>query len=301
MNNSSEDIYSQNAIGSPPQQLPHIPIVTSVSCCLILSIIYVASLYIWSSQHNRDHPATVKRRFFSVFIVMLIAPLFVYKFSSPALLERASFAELLGLRWQRLFTAILIPYLLTMLLFLGPLCVQMQNESLKTYVDPAFWLDSFQNILWIRNHVMAPLSEEFVFRACMMPLILQSFSPLTSVFITPLFFGTAHIHHIGERLSLGMELKTAIVISCFQLTYTTIFGFYSSFLFARTGHFIAPFLVHAFCNHMGLPDVQDLWQQHLVRRIIFIICYFAGLIGWIILLPIATQPSLYSNNLYWNN
>lgn len=61
---------------------------------------------------------------------------------------------------------------------------------------------------------MAPLSEEFVFRACMMPLILQSFSPIVAVFITPLFFGTAHVHHIAERLSLGMELKTAIVISC---------------------------------------------------------------------------------------
>lgn len=300
MNDSFESNSSQGTADTP-LPLPHIPIVTSVGCCLILSVIYVASLYVWNTKHNRDHPSTVKRRFVSVIIVMLIAPFFVYKFSSRELLERATFAEILGLRWQGLFPAITIPYLLTMLLFLGPLCVQMQNESLKVFMDTDFWIGSFKNILWIRNHVMAPISEEFVFRACMMPLILQSFSPLTAVFITPLFFGTAHIHHIGERLSLGMELKTALVISCFQLTYTTVFGFYSAFLFARTGHFVAPFLVHAFCNHMGLPDVQELWQQHIVRRIILILCYIIGFVGWIILLPIATQPSLYSNNLYWNN
>lgn len=188
-------------------------------------------------------------------------------------------------------------------------------------VDTDFWKSNFKNILWIRNHVMAPLSEEFVFRACMMPLILQSFTPITAVFITPLFFGVAHIHHIVERLSMGMEFTTALIISCkfkhtlsnlnflqinlifflvSQLTYTTLFGFYSAYLFARTGHFVAPFLVHAFCNHMGLPDLQDLWQQHLWKRVFFIFCYFAGFISWIFLLTLATEPHLYKNNIFWS-
>lgn len=61
--------------------------------------------------------------------------------------------------------------------------------------------------------MMAPLSEEFVFRACMMPLVMQSFSAIHSVFITPLFFGVAHIHHIIERLNMGMALNTALVVS----------------------------------------------------------------------------------------
>lgn len=69
---------------------------------------------------------------------------------------------------------------------------------------------------------MAPLSEEFVFRACMMPLILQSFSPLASVFITPLFFGVAHVHHIIERLTMGMDFTAALIISReFILVYCT--------------------------------------------------------------------------------
>src|SRR5690349_8955262 len=55
-------------------------------------------------------------------------------------------------------------------------------------VEPMFWFNHCQNLLWIRNHIVAPLSEEFTFRACMLPLLLQRFSPMTSIFITPLFF-----------------------------------------------------------------------------------------------------------------
>lgn len=217
-------------------EVPQISKLITVSCCLAMSVLYVSSLYIWNNKHNRDHPATVKRRFLSVTVVMLISPVFVYKFSSNELLEKVWFNDLLGLRWQGLLMAIAVPYLLTMLLFLGPLCVELQNDTLKVFmgklgsyreykfilskiidcwfIDVDFWKSNFKNILWIRNHVMAPLSEEFVFRACMMPLILQSFTPLTAVFITPLFFGVAHIHHIVERLSMGMEFTTALIISC---------------------------------------------------------------------------------------
>lgn len=62
---------------------------------------------------------------------------------------------------------------------------------------------------------------------------------------------------------------------------------------------MAPFLVHAFCNHMGLPDIQELWQQQLWKRIFLILCYFVGFFAWIFILPIATQPNLYSNNIFW--
>ncbi|EDW18353.1 CAAX prenyl protease 2 [Drosophila mojavensis] len=288
------------AILPPQETLQNIPPLISVSSCIVLAIIYVGSLYVWSTKHNRDHPTTIKRRFASVSCVMVIAPLFVYYFSSPQLLEREPFLKLIGFRLEGLWQAVLIPYLLTALLFLGPIFVNMQNESFSSYFNIDYWRGSCSNIIWIRNLVMAPLSEEFVFRACMMPLILQSYPPITAVFITPLFFGVAHLHHIAERLSMGMELSTALLIGVFQFTYTTLFGFYSAYLFARTGHFVAPLLAHALCNHMGLPDVQDLWQQNLWRRVFAIVLYVVGLVGWIFLLPIATEPSLYSNKLYWN-
>ena len=37
--------------------------------------------------------------------------------------------------------------------------------------------------------LQAPLSEEFMFRACMLPLLVPSFGEGWSMFICPLFFG----------------------------------------------------------------------------------------------------------------
>lgn len=149
--------------------------------------------------------------------------------------------------------------------------------------------------------MVAPLSEEFTFRACMMPLLMQTFRPSVAILITPLFFGIAHFHHLNEHLRQGMKKSLAIQMSCVQFTYTSIFGIYSAYLFLRTGHFVAPFIAHAFCNHMGLPDVQELLSQSENRKKLLIKLYFAGLIGWILLLAVATTPSWYANNIYWNN
>ncbi|CRL02518.1 CLUMA_CG015347, isoform A, partial [Clunio marinus] len=278
-----------------------ISVYTSLGSCLALSILYVSSLYVWSSEENRDHPSTVKKRFFSVFVVMLISPFFVYLFSSPNMFNYYTIWEVMGLRTKGLMSAVFIPLLLTMILFLGPLSVQLTNGIWKIYSEPMFWLNHCQNLLWIRNHIVAPLSEEFTFRACMLPLLLQSFTPITSIFITPMFFGVAHLHHMIERLRTGMDKKTAIVISFFQFFYTSIFGIYSAYLFMRTGHFVAPFIVHAFCNHMGFPDIPDLINQTEPKRCIFCLLYILGLVGWILLLPTMTYPSWYQNNQFWMN
>ena len=37
---------------------------------------------------------------------------------------------------------------------------------------PMFWRQSAQDWIWWRNHVVAPFSEEFTFRACMVPVLL---------------------------------------------------------------------------------------------------------------------------------
>ncbi|OPL32956.1 caax 2-like prenyl protease, partial [Mytilus galloprovincialis] len=74
-----------------------------------------------------------------------------------------------------------------------------------------------------------------------------------------LFFGVAHVHHMIEKVTTGgLDVKTACKQSLFQLTYTTLFGIYSAFLFLRTGHLIAPVIAHAFCNHMGFPSFGEV-------------------------------------------
>lgn len=117
------------------ERAPRIPLITTILCCLIMSVLYVSSLYIWRDKHNRDHPTTVKRRFLSVTMVMLFTPLFVYKFSSEELLQEVQLNELLGLRLPGLLMAITIPTLLTFLLFLGPICVQVYTSSISAIFE----------------------------------------------------------------------------------------------------------------------------------------------------------------------
>lgn len=81
-----------------------------------------------------------------------------------------------------------------------------------------YWLGSVRTLIWWRNQVVAPLSEEWTFRACMLPLLLQCFTPATAIFVCPLFFGVAHFHHVVERVKMGMGIRHALFISCKSLT-----------------------------------------------------------------------------------
>lgn len=55
--------------------------------------------------------------------------------------------------------------------------------------DPWFWMLCFSDMRWLRNQVVAPLTEELVFRACMLPMLVPCAGPSTAIFTCPLFFG----------------------------------------------------------------------------------------------------------------
>lgn len=93
------------------------------------------------------------------------------------------------MRTPGLCQAFVMPLFLTIILFLGPIAMQICNGLIKLYTEPIFWFNNIKNLIWIRNHVVAPFSEEFTYRSCMLPLLLQCFSPFAAVVICPLFFG----------------------------------------------------------------------------------------------------------------
>jgi prenyl protein peptidase len=100
------------------------------------------------------------------------------------------------------------------------------------------------------------VSEEIVWRSLIVPLhILANFSETQIIFLTPLYFGIAHVHHLYEFRITRPEvpLIMAIFRSVFQFTYTSLFGFFATFAFIRTGNVFTCILAHAFCNWMGLP------------------------------------------------
>ncbi|PHH77590.1 hypothetical protein CDD82_3452 [Ophiocordyceps australis] len=160
--------------------------------------------------------------------------------------------------------------LLTALLFSAPI-----YESLL--ID-GWWRDWVRldplGSLWThwptwRNLVAGPITEECLFRAAAVPLLLLAGSETNFViFVSPLIFGLAHIHHFYEfRLANPQTpLAMAVVRSLVQLTYTSIFGSYATFIFLRTGSILAAISVHILCNTMGLPRLWGSLHPYWITR-----------------------------------
>jgi intramembrane prenyl-peptidase len=114
------------------------------------------------------------------------------------------------------------------------------------------------------------VTEELLFRSAAVPLfLLARLSMAKIIFLTPVIFGLAHIHHFYEfRITHPrVPLVAAIARSVMQFSYTTLFGAYATYLFIRTGSLLAAVAAHAFCNAMGLPrfwgPVEPYWLAHL--------------------------------------
>ena len=56
----------------------------------------------------------------------------MYQFGSPQLLDKYSLAEIIGLRSSGLLLAVLLPLLLTLVLFLGPSAMLLLDVRLDT-------------------------------------------------------------------------------------------------------------------------------------------------------------------------
>ena len=95
-----------------------------------------------------------------------------------------------------------------------------------------------------------------MFRSAMIPLhLLAHVSPAHTVFIAPLYFGIAHVHHFYEfRLTHpDTPAWAALLRSIVQFGYTTIFGWYATFVYRGTGSLLAVIFIHSFRNWCGLP------------------------------------------------
>ncbi|KAM3567031.1 hypothetical protein VYU27_010818, partial [Nannochloropsis oceanica] len=155
----------------------------------------------------------------------------------------------------------------------SPLLFRLRRRRIPL---PSTWYDWWERrriahrltkeTLW-RNLVVAPLTEEIVFRACMLPLLYQASSSPSSldspraipfvklIFLSPLFFGLAHAHHALQRVREGLPPAQALLEVALQVAYTSIFGWHAAFLFLRTGSLLPCILTHSFCNFVGLPNL----------------------------------------------
>ncbi|XP_027069641.1 CAAX prenyl protease 2 [Coffea arabica] len=289
----------------------------AVMGCAAMAVFYVAILYAPTLILRLPPPASYKsfmiRRFICAAISSLVS-IFASALILPLRWHAPDVSSAFGIRFDHLWQALILPLSLTSLMYAGSFvqkCLhlldsweQHQNYGRNVTIE---WISKVQdkcidlmltmpsNISVWRNYIVAPITEELVFRACMVPLLLcGGFSTYTVVFLCPIFFSLAHLNHILEYyFQKNRSLVKASMAAGFQLGYTVIFGSYASFLFVRTGHLIAPLVAHIFCNYMGLPTTFSR-RAGMVSMAAFI----AGSLGFFWLLFPLTSPHLYNDRMH---
>lgn len=152
---------------------------------------------------------------------------------------------------------ILKTLLLCMILFVGPLFeAGVAKGRLWSWIKGEQLRETLGSWIGWRNLVAGPVTEEWMFRSLFIPLhLLAKMDPTRIVFVTPLYFGIAHIHHFYEFMLTHPEapIGFALFRVLFQFAYTSLFGFFAAFVFLRTGSLYAAVAAHSFCNWAGLP------------------------------------------------
>ncbi|XP_041864767.1 CAAX prenyl protease 2-like [Melanotaenia boesemani] len=271
----------------------------SVLSCLLLACLYVGSLYVWRSNLPRDHPSVIKRRCASVLLVSALSPAVVKTWMHwDNVIVDVSVWELMGVRLEGLIPAAILPLLLTMVFYLGPLVHSAMDNpdgftrELQSALDVQSWRMCVQDAVWLRNQVVAPVTEELVFRGAMLPMLVPCTGPTAAVFTAPLFFGVAHFHHIREQRHLDKDrMGVILLVAGMQFLYTTVFGVFTAFIFLRTGHVVGPVLCHSFCNSQGLPDISSALQHPQHSALLF--SYLMGFLLFLVLLFPLTDPFFY--------
>ncbi len=288
----------------------HISPTCSILACIFMAVFYVLSLYLWSKQNrfNRNEPSVIRRRFISVILTCFLSFFFLFIIAEQQPANGHSIQDWIGLKLDLL--ACLTAVLATCILFSGPILQSIVSEytyyyKFKVRGQSRALLNEFKmnlsDLCFWRNYIVSPFTEEFVFRGCMLPLLIQNFTNWQTILLAPLFFGLAHLHHIIEGYFVhGHELKSLLLQHLFQFSYTYIFGIYSSYLFMRTGNLLSCFVSHSICNLMGFPNFRELFSrefQPMVKYCIFGV-YVIGLGAFFACVGILTQPNLFSNRVY---
>lgn len=282
---------------------------TAVVACSAMTFLYVAILYAPTVILCLPGPTSLTQFLIRRFVCVCVSALLCLLVSSLILVpmqdwKLSTLIDVFGVRADHVWQAVIFPVALTSLMYPGSLFLKSLllfdywketgsiGHILQRFRD---WLLSLSsNVVAWRNYVVAPLTEELVFRACMIPLLLcGGFKPQNVVFLCPLLFSLAHLNHLWELYSQrNCSLFRASVAVGIQLMYTVVFGSYASFLYIRTGHLIAPLIAHIFCNFMGLPV---LYSQQRGHPLIFLTLFVAGTVGFLRLLFPATNPDLYNS------
>lgn len=229
---------------------------------MTFTLTYVVPFYLSAATRpsptlNRDAPSVIRARIRTVTLACIVASTAtLYLLLATAKLTIWDALHLLGW-WPIRPFELVRACALTILLFIGPLFEKIFIEGdVDDFRRGRKIVESLSSWQGYRNYVAGPITEEVIFRSVLVPVhLLAKVSPTKIVFLTPLYFALAHVHHFYEFTLTHPHtpLLPALLRSVFQFGYTTLFGWFADFIFLRTGSIYACILIHIFCNWIGLP------------------------------------------------
>ncbi|KAI6189583.1 Farnesylated proteins-converting enzyme 2 [Aphelenchoides bicaudatus] len=228
---------------------------TYAGTVIAIPICYVYSLYSFD-RHNyhTDHPLTIKKRLLGVTVSTTAICIWTYFLlgqnnDNPARLMGLFIDE--NVVWNSL-KAVSI----TSSVYLGTFLMHYFDGSLSSLFSYDACTISF--FAWLRNMVVAPISEELVFRSCLAVLLRLCTNESIALYAGPLFFSMCHYHHIKNDVNHGSTLFDAFSQRSVQAAYTYVFGIYATYIFFGTGNVLPSIFAHALCNYLELPRVFDV-------------------------------------------
>ncbi|EGC39626.1 hypothetical protein DICPUDRAFT_147553 [Dictyostelium purpureum] len=281
INNNKEFILNNR-----DRLFPNIEKSSSILLSIFLSIFFVVVLYFRNVVTNRNDPIVIKKRLRRVLFSTIFSLVVLYLLIPNSNNKFTIFLEIIGipLNFRDLINSF-GPLFLTIILFFGPVVMALTDED-----DDTFKI--YFNFESLRDYIVGPLVEEVVFRSVICPILFfAGFKIRPIIILSPFLFGFAHMHHmfpLNNKKLLVTLIKTII-----QICFTSLFGMFSAFLFFRTGNILSCFIVHAFCNIMGLPNFGGI-SYHKYKQVIGI-CFIIGLLGFAVLVLPLTNPEYYES------
>lgn len=232
-------------------------------CAFLLNVGYVVVLYVLPQRVRslpRNHPTHVLARLGAVGAYSLLAPLPLWYVLEGSPAPHPTLYQALGVAWGCYTASPLAamgPTLLLCALFAGPL-VEVVLRGMMGREGPGEWdLHLGEGpLIPLRNLLVGPITEEWVFRGCTVPLwTLAGLSPGGTVAATCASFGVMHAHHYWELIKGGDRPTRAAMRVLVQVAYTSLFAAIVTQAFQRSGSLWGVVGAHTLANFMGLPSL----------------------------------------------
>ena len=186
---------------------------------------------------------------------------------------------IVGLKWpESVLWSLFAPLSITAILFLGPLAVFKDTYNWREFVE--YVKSETSDLVFLRNYVVAPLTEEFIFRGILLAILGQSYSTWSSIMVSGFLFSVAHSHHyFFQRIQRSGAIGFGD--NLFQMLYTFVFAIYSSSLYLKTGTILTTIQIHIFCNFSGFPQLDTLLSDNWYKT-----ATITGLASFLALYPL---------------